>query len=411
MNAFFRSTNINLLRPIVFLCLSLIAFQVRGNVVALVTEVKGNVFVSSDGHTKVLKKGDLINDFAEILTEEGAMAHLSDYHNHHFHLAGGGHIKFLNKIVELKHGRMWIQSYGNKKKFMVQTANAQIFYTQGEGIVSYENYTDKTQVLAIKGEFRLENILNRLLHIDVGDGQFSFVHHDYNEGRPRRPTPIGKNSFKQIMSYFHGVHPRGKNYLVKARPKSKMKKEANLGSNSRALASIPVRKDEGDQGKTLYVKRPFRGLRPVNLSEIYQEKLNKLQAEKKKAKPVVKKKAPVKSNVKLRFFGASKSWKRRKYRKKRKAPAIQNDSNVIKSNERKVASIKARELSVKDVSKKKLVIHGKTKIDGRGLGLGNTKSFESSLMKQYKKQLRHGKDVTNLINDLKTYRQNNKNKY
>ena len=67
----------------------------------VVEEVWGNVFLVEEGKTKQLRAGDYLYDFSEVMTEEGAQVSFSDYYDHQFHLAGSGHIKMMNKIVEL----------------------------------------------------------------------------------------------------------------------------------------------------------------------------------------------------------------------------------------------------------------------------------------------------------------------
>ena len=77
----------------------------------VVEEVWGNVFLVEEGKTKQLRAGDYLYDFSEVMTEEGAQVSFSDYYDHQFHLAGSGHIKMMNKIVELVRGYLWVQSY------------------------------------------------------------------------------------------------------------------------------------------------------------------------------------------------------------------------------------------------------------------------------------------------------------
>ena len=99
---------------IVFIFAILLSSQVMAREVALVSGLTGNAFMIKNGHTKALSLGDAIEDFAEIYTEEGSQLTLSDHYDHIYYVSGSGHIKFLNKILELKNGYLRIQSYQKK---------------------------------------------------------------------------------------------------------------------------------------------------------------------------------------------------------------------------------------------------------------------------------------------------------
>ena len=154
--------------------------------------------------------GDYLYDFSEVMTEEGAQVSFSDYYDHQFHLAGSGHLKIMNKIVELVRGYLWVQSYrATKIPFNIQTANSSVKYYDGEAIISFDSLVGKSQIMVLKGDFRIGNILHKVRHFDVvvADGEFSSVDNEFNGGNPRGTTPVGYKSFQKVLSLFTGIKP------------------------------------------------------------------------------------------------------------------------------------------------------------------------------------------------------------
>src|SRR6056300_417192 len=103
MKALFKNTSKTLIISL-FLSPALYAKDI-----AVIQNLFGNVFMFNDGKVKTLKKGDVIQDLSEIVTEEGAQVSFSDFYDHVYHLAGSGNVKFYNKALELKKGYLWLQ--------------------------------------------------------------------------------------------------------------------------------------------------------------------------------------------------------------------------------------------------------------------------------------------------------------
>ena len=169
---------------------------------AAVTSTKGAVFEVLGDRTRVLKPGDRLERFAEVLTEEGGRVGLMDFHDHRFTLAGSGHLQLLDGDAVLKRGFLRIRSGQGKRRFSVRTANAVATYGQGEGVLSYDDASGKTQLLAIDGDFALAGGSREDMAVDVGPGRFSFVHPGHDGGLPRAPVPVGASSRGKVAALF-----------------------------------------------------------------------------------------------------------------------------------------------------------------------------------------------------------------
>ena len=373
MKKYYRNTKISLL----FLLISGLSWA--STPVAVVNEVCGNVFVLDEGKTSAAVPGRHLNDFSEVIVEEGAQITFTDYHDHQFHLAGGGHVKLLNKIVELRGGYLWLQSYHQESdSFMIQTANAKISYTQGEAIVSFDQLSGRSQILAIKGSFEFGNLLQDYMKIPVGDGLFSFIQNDYENGSPRNATPIGEHSFNKVLALYSGIAPMDKKETVAAVvPESRPdiitdfvvqdKKEA-----TRSIAS--VESSDKKEGKIIYVSSPPLAVEAAHfdVDKYYQGKLEKIKEEKKKK--VVKKFVPSyahKSGVQIEMVGFEQPM-----------PARVPASVEKPKAQRAPASIE---------------ISPAVKI--------NPSAFEKDLVKQYESQMRHSNETNELIQELRNFEQ------
>lgn len=418
-----------------FVVLSLAPIQVAyGKIVAVVSSLKGKAFTTYKGQTKMLKVGDHIHRQAEVFTEIGGQLSLNDYYDHVYHLAGGGHIALYNNLVELREGYFWVQSL----KFdplhgplRVTTANGVVENREGECIVSFDGHSGKTQLLAIKGDFVFKNALMEMKNLTLGEGQFSFIHNDHEEGRPRRATPIGYASYQKVTGLFDGVQPFGeqkptglKTRLTTApdvqAPVAKPSEPARGVASSSgpenafeaALLGKKVRKESGPSSNSVKYPGPVAGQAQANGGKItvlrlrdpasvkqseenvmdyYQQKLKALNKPKPKKKwsPAYQ----AKSGVPVRVFGAKKSGQR--------LPA---------SVRKKPAVIKVKPGSGAVSTKKRASSRTPASL-GKMLPKIKTNAFESQMLKQYKKQMRHDQEVNDLIDQLQSIDMDYKKEY
>lgn len=343
--------------------------------------IVGKAFLRApDGNTTLLKKGDHVYHLSEINTSEGSLVGLSNFYDQEFSLAGSGYVKIFRNILELRAGYLWVESVNIKnEKYQVETPNAKLTYEKGIAIISYDQYSQKTQILTTQGTFNFMNIFEDHLKIDVSIGEFSFISKDYENGMPRRPTPAGQSTFLKITGLFNDRPTNSKFTDVDTSYQLVEKSQDSL--LGRLPSSITKSKKVG---QIIYAqtKKLVYGFKEKDLMSFNQRKIASMS---KAIKPKKRKKFKASyeqaSKVKVRIFGA--------------LPTVKKVKMVNKMPKKKVYK-KRVPASVSKLNNN--VIIKKT-------------SFESSLTKEYKNQLRHSKQLNSLINDLNAYDQDYKQSY
>lgn len=356
MKKLFKSTKISL-----FFVLLVAGLGYAATPGAIVSSISGNAFVMSHGQTKTLMTGDRVSDSSDIVTEEGAQITLTDYYDHKFHLAGSGHLRLEGNQVALKRGYVWVQSFNQGDNFLIKTSNSSIEYGPGEAIVSFDSFSGKTQLMTIHGNFDMANAIETHLRVSVGEGQFSFVSQDYNEGIPRTPMNIGEGSFRKITGLFSGVQPAAQSLFPARAVASDTSVAPTTKTTSRSIASAPEKK-----GGVVLIRKPSSFVNASVISKAYQEEEKKVEAIKRRQ--YLKREFATKSGVAVHIFG-------------------QKKASVATEPQRVPASAAPAE-----------VIHTDT-------------TFEGSLVKQYEGQMRHTNEVNQLIDELKNYEQDYQSGY
>ncbi len=335
--------------------------------VAIVKDLSGKAFILIDSKTQTLKIGDLVEDMSEIITEDGAQITFNDYYNHIYHLAGGGHVQIMRRLIDLRSGHLWVQTKGDGGVSLIQTANAKVSYTIGEAIVSYDSGSGKTQVLSVRGQFDMCNQLLEDVTVAVSEGHFSFIQKDIDNGVPRNPTPIGVESYKKVTSLFVGVDPLSQT----------MTTPSTSAAPNRAPASMPT-----------------EAVAPVKVSE-QRPATAPVEAVAPGEVVYIQKEAPVQAReVDTKALLAQKLAEA-----KRIAPK----------------KVWHRENEYKHLSGVKVTIYG---VGGKGQNrapasvepVRATKDAgDGSLTDKYKQQMRHEEEVNRLIDQLKNYDRQQKN--
>ena len=341
-----------------FLLLSPLASKAKP--LGIINDLKGNVFVIEKGNVVEGRVGMVVSDLSTIATELGAQVSISDYYDRLFHLSGSGNISFFKNLIELKKGYLWIQSNQSNEKTVLKTANSQLTFTRAEGIISYDNYNDKTQVLTISGYVDLANVEKTFATERVQSGMFSFVQGKYDNGVPRKSTPVGKTSYVKVISLFEDVDPIDKSliiggevitykkeYFVQPKPGVLFNQEMR----GRSLASVT---DEPNS-ENLPLKNMAKGLIEKELSHLRPKK-------KKSTLPLHK--------IPVRIY-----W-----------PKID------------VAQVKNAEVKKAEVARAPASIGQKIKV--------SKDPFKQDLLKEYKKQNKHESELNSLINELDSYKEN-----
>ena len=329
--------------------------------VAVVNSLSGRAFYTVDGSTKSLRVGDQVPAFSEVYTEVGAQLSLSDYYDHKYHLAGSGHLQFLNKSVQLKDGYLWVQSFQDNQTFSIQTANSVASFKRGEGIISFDGASGKSQLLVKKGQWQYANSFSQEFSQTIVEGQFSFITIEETEGFPRAGTPIGYKSFNKVVALFKNIDqsaPAG------------MQVERNIASVQDEFSA--------PRGAPVVEMNPSPNTAAPKIDTKMDQELLKLYAPKLVTeKPKKKKWAPTyvkPSNVEVRIFGVSQK------------PRIKKtmSATVTAPKQRAPASVVTPKVAAPALK---------------------NDPFESQLMKEYKNQMRHSQETNKLINELNSFNQ------
>jgi hypothetical protein len=367
--------------------------------VGVVRSVKGNVFSYTNGKMSLLKVGSELYHSSEVVTEEGAQVSLADYFDHHFHLAGSGHVSLGTSGIELKSGYLWVQSYGQTNS-EVSTAASVAKYSNGEFIVSFDSRSGKSQLLVIKGEVNFANSLRKEVSTSLNEGQFSFITNDYQNGLPRNPTPIGFSSYKKVTSLFDGVTEMDES--AKLFPTGNSRTIASVSDTEplldmvpeHALQQAPVK----EQGTIVIRSKGNRASSQKLIDSYMSSKLSSVtHAKPKKSKRV--RKYRKKSGVKLKVFGRTAVSSHTAMRTKSSGAAVLVERALSKIRKSTHSASRAP-ASVPSYSGTKS--SGVQKLD---------RQFQKSLLREEKKQLRHKKEVNELINDLESYNMDYKTSY
>lgn len=324
---------------------------------ARISSVKGNVFSLTNGKTQILKAGDEVQEGSEIVSEEGAQVSYSDFYDHMFHLSGSGQIALTkDKEHELRRGYIWVQSYNDNMPAVIKTANAFATFRKVEMILSFDNASGRTQVLAVTGNFDFTNLLETHLSRKIDAGNFSFVDNEYEQGMPRTPTLIGFNSYKKITGLFDGVKPQD--------PQA-MNIVQNKAPESQAIPQQkePIRVVATDSEAIKYFADKNNPSAPVPAKKMKMAK----------AKPG----KPKEPHRNVKIYGL--------------------ESEILETFSAAMpAGNKMEKRAPASVSEGAKVVQDE---------------FENSLKQEYNKQTRHSSDVNDLIDQLKSYQSDYKKEY
>lgn len=345
---------------------------------AVVTALMGRAFVNRKVDSKPVmlevKKGDTLFEFDEVFTEVGSQLSMRDSYDHDFHLSGSGYALILNRAIELKGGYLWVRSYSDRdEKFTVSTVNANTTYDNADFIISFDQDSGKTQLMSLKGQVEFANMVHSYLKYEVPAGKFSFISESYEDGSPRMPTPTGESTYRKVISLFDGVDKDFEN-----KTKRQIVKKESSKADHRTPASATSPKTVSEPGSIIYVKESPKIIDDSNMIDdigrkLASESMKKISA-KKKFKPAYEKS----SGVQVKVFGTQ-----------------NNTGNRMPAS---VGNMKNKDTMRGPAS---LVSPVQIKND----------PFESSLLIEYKKQMRHSNEVNSLIKELKNYDQDYKESY
>jgi hypothetical protein len=220
-----------------------------------IVEVHGSGFISKDGKTKEIRKGDQLYPNSEIVVEHSGQVTFTDNADHRYHMGNAASVALGPNSVELRTGDIWFQSLNKSENYQLKTANATVDYQGGEAILSYDISKGKTQLMVINGMMKISNIHTPELNLNVAEGNFSFVDLNYEAGAPRDPTPVGEGTYKQLIGMFHGIGPMDK-HTAEVFTHSEVKREiASVHEVAHEEKKYPVNKDLAEYKKNFMFKK------------------------------------------------------------------------------------------------------------------------------------------------------------
>lgn len=348
--------------------LLLISSNLWAKPVAQVIEVKGQVFGVLDGKTNALKANDHIEDRTEIMVGEEGSITLNDYYDATYHLIDGGHVKFMDKSVQLKKGKSWIQSTNSRHPLTVSTANGFAEFWKAEFIATFDQANSKTQFLVVNGDVDVSNLWDKNLKYSVTGGHFSFIDPKIENGVPRSPTKVGFDSLNTALAEF------------KALPQ-KLKEQEPV----RGIASV----EQQTQTPTSLTKKGqiifmSAGRLPASVQG---------EAQKYFAKKVSKKKSYRLTSAPIAYYGIT----------PQEVASTPIAAETIKSTPEVVKALIPEKIEViprapASIPKKEL--NSPTKVAPQ---LNTEPEYSESLRKHYGEQPKYPKEVENLLEDLKSF--------
>ncbi len=194
--------------------------------------------VSKRGKTKNLRAGEYVYFGDEVLVEESSSLSLLGPNDFFVHLNGGSHLQFDFEGFKLLKGSVWLQQRNKRNgEQYLETSNSLVKFYQGDVIVEYSDVKEKTNVFVLNGSALVSNLFDKFKNVGLSGGEFTFVHKDHDEGRPRLATLIGKESFIELRGHFAKVTPLEKGGMIEMY-QPKKKNNGNLGELNREIASL-----------------------------------------------------------------------------------------------------------------------------------------------------------------------------
>ena len=95
---------------IAFISLNLFAVEPGGITFGRIEDLKGSGFISFQGKTREIRKGDSIELGSEIVIEHHGQVTFTDNADHRFHLGNASSVSVNSKSLELRSGDLWFQS-------------------------------------------------------------------------------------------------------------------------------------------------------------------------------------------------------------------------------------------------------------------------------------------------------------
>ncbi|AUN97854.1 hypothetical protein DOM21_12030 [Bacteriovorax stolpii] len=263
-----------------------------------IVDIKGAGFISYNGETHEIKKGEVIYANSEIVVEHTGQVTFTDNADHRFFMGSATSVAVSPNNVELRSGDLWVQSLNKMDDAKLTSANATVNYQGGEAIFSYDSAKGKTQLMVINGLMKFSNLRQPALNLTVAEGNFSFVDQDFEEGMPRDPTPVGAKTYGELVSLFPGVGPMDK----KSAEIFKGQEEGHTALTKRTIASVPEHHGAESHGKkeAAELEKEYKA-EIMNMKKPAHEVVTAPVKKEAKSKPVAS--TPVANKLVVKIYG------------------------------------------------------------------------------------------------------------
>ncbi len=171
---------------------------VLGNIL----EVQGKGFVSYNGKTLGLTKGEMLYTGSEVVVDIHSTTSLVVGDDLRLHLGNASGLKLNGKNIEMMNGEIWFQIPKTNQEKVIVTANSMVKTFGGEFILIYDSKKAKSQLVVVNGVMNFSNVRSPNEAIGVSEGNFSYIDNTENLGAPRNPTPVGVESFQKMVANF-----------------------------------------------------------------------------------------------------------------------------------------------------------------------------------------------------------------
>jgi len=374
---------------LVLLAISIFTSSTFAKTVARVADYGGKSFLfTQTGVSKELKYGDKIPDLSQLMVDDEAyVTVVDDKGNIHF-LAGGSYVKFLNNMLEVQNGYVWTKAKSDNEK-IIRTVNAVTKYRKGEFITTVNSVENRSQLLVLFGQTEFSSVVESHLTIPVGSGEFTFIDQSYEKGLPRRPTRVGIKSYHQIKKVFSNISSL-KTEKFERTLVPKIQKE----SQKRMIASVeeaPVNNWK-KKGKIIYIKTygstPSRTPQSVGKEASAYDYYKNLK----------QKKSHNSSKAAIQYYGFE---FKKNTQKQSSAPKVSSTPRIMIKTPKKSEISDRQPASVAPVQKapQNNIINDINSV------------FEKSYRSNLKGNQKHSKEVNELIDELKTFRNDFKKNY
>jgi len=168
----------------------------------------GNVsLIDEKNDARNLHKGVFLPRDAKLMIGESSQITLLGPNSEQYHFSQSSAIEISPDKIVLQTGTVWIQAPTEGKPIQIETMNGLVNLKKGELVIDFHEKIKRTQVFVISGNATLSNIFMTEKKELLVSGEISYVQKDFQQGMPRRPVVIGKETLLAVLKKFRGISP------------------------------------------------------------------------------------------------------------------------------------------------------------------------------------------------------------